>query len=146
MLEPRKLAADDALAAHLSQALKLEGFFPEFTAEHVEKLFPRSGLYDYPGGHRLITQGDSGRDVFIIYAGAVEVTQEFGSAAAQVAVLGAGDLLGEMALLSDGVRRATATASGPALVFKLAFEDIQYILANNPDLAAHLQGLARARQ
>lgn len=143
---PLKLVVDDACADHLSRALKLDGFFPEFKAEHVDKLFPHSGLFSYPEGFRLIEQGDTGRDVFIVYAGQIEVTQSFGSASAQVGVIGPGGLLGEMALLSDGVRRASATVVGGAQVFRLVFADIQYILANNPELASHLQDLARARQ
>ena len=145
MADPLRLKVDDAVAAHLSKALKLQDFFPEFTAEHVEKLFPHSGLYSYPGGFRLIEQGDSGRDVFIIYAGRIEVTQSFGSAAATVATLQSGDVLGEMALLTGDARKATATVLEGAQVYRLAFQDIQYILHNNPELAAHLQSLAKAR-
>lgn len=146
MPEPAKLAVDDALAEHLSRSLKLDGFFPEFKAEHVEKLFPHSGLYDFPAGYRLIEQGEAGRDVYIICGGTVEVSQSFGTAAAQVAVLKRGDLLGEMALLTDGVRRATAMALEPARIFRLVYDDIKYILSNNPELAAHLKGLAEARK
>lgn len=129
----------------LSRALKLEGFFPEFKAEHVEKLFPRSGFFNYPSDHHLVEQGDAGRDIFIIYQGRVDILQSFGSAAASLASLGAGDLLGEIGLIRDGVRSATALVVGPALVYRLAFEDIQYILINNPELASHLRGLAKER-
>lgn len=137
---------DDALAELLSRALKLDGFFPEFKAEHVEKLFPRSGLYDYPAGSRLIEQGEAGRDVFIICGGSVEVSQSFGTAAAAVAVVKRGDLLGEMALLTDGVRRATAMTLEPSQAYRLVYDDIKYILEHNPRLAAHLKGLAEARK
>jgi CRP-like cAMP-binding protein len=146
MPESNKIAADDALAEVLSRALKLEGFFPEFKAEHVEKLFPNSGLYDYPAGYRLIEQGEAGRDVYIILSGSVEVSQSFGTAAAQVAVLKRGELLGEIALLTDGVRRATAMLLERSQIFRLVYDDIKYILTHNPELASHLKGLAEARR
>lgn len=145
MREPVRLVLDDHLAGLLSSALKLEGFFPEFRADHVSKLFPRSALFAYEHGHHLLEQGETGRDIFIIYDGRVDISQSFGSAGACLASLGEGDILGEIALLQDGVRSATAVVVGQAKVFRLAFDDVQYILTNNAELAAHLRALAKAR-
>lgn len=146
MPEPVRLVIDDHCAAFIGRCLRLEGFFPEFRAEHVSKVFPRSGLYEYPHGFTLIEQGETGRDVFLIYAGAVEVSQSFGSAAAALAKLESGDLLGEVALLRDGVRSATAVVVGSSQIYRLSYDDVGYILSNNPELAEHLKGLAAARQ
>jgi CRP-like cAMP-binding protein len=50
-----------------------------------------------------------------------------------------------MALLRDGTRTATAAAVGPTRAFRLLYQDMGYVLQNNPALAAHLQGLAKER-
>jgi CRP-like cAMP-binding protein len=142
---PSSRPVDEAAALAVYGALKLEGFFPEFGAEVCGKLFPRSGVCSYAPGQRVIEQGEAGRDLFVVLSGALAVAVSMGSAAAEVAVLGPGDLIGEVALLRDGVRTATVTANSPCEVYRLAFADLGYVLEHNPELAAHLRGLAERR-
>lgn len=142
---PAKLPSTDATAAVLSEVLRLESFFPEFKAEHLDKLFPRSGLYEYPAGYALVSQGEPARDLFVIVSGTVAIRQEFGSAAAELAVLSAKDIIGEIALLTDGPRTASGVVGEPSRIFRLSYEDVQYILKNNPELSAHLRSLASKR-
>ncbi|MDE2491772.1 MAG: cyclic nucleotide-binding domain-containing protein [Elusimicrobia bacterium] len=142
---PRRLAVDEATAEAVGAAFKLRGFFPEFRAEHCEKLFPRSGVYQYRRGETIVAQGDAGRDLFLVLAGEVSVRFQVDSLAAEAARLGPGAVVGEMALLGAGVRSATVAASAPSFVFRLAFDDVGYILGNNPELAEHLRALARER-
>ena len=142
---PRTTASDDD-ASIVARALRLEDFFPEFTGEQCGKLFPHSGVALYASGDFLIEQEESGRDLFILIEGSVTVTLSMGSAAAQVATLGPGALMGEIALLREGLRTASAIAALPTRAFRLVYEDMGYILKNNPVLAAHLQSLAKERQ
>lgn len=143
--DPGRTPPSDADAQAVSAALRLDSFFPEFTGEQCAKIFPRSGVALYESGSYLIEQGESGRDLFVLLDGSVSVMVSMGSAGAQVASLGAGALLGEMALLSDGQRTASAVASIPTRAFRLLYQDMGYILENNPELAAHLKGLAEKR-
>lgn len=145
MAELRKLASTDQTAAIVGAVLRLDGFFPEFRGEHLEKLFPRSGLYAYPPGHQLIVQGDVARDLFIVCRGRVAIRQEFGSAAAELAELGERSIIGEVALLRDAPRSASGVVSIESEIYRLAYEDVQYILKNNAELAAHLKSLAAER-
>ncbi len=144
-VNPARAAANDAESLIVAGALRLAGFFPEFTAEQCAKIFPRSGVVAYAAGEFIIEQGENGRDLFVILDGSVAVTKSMGSAAAEVATQGVGALLGEMALLRDGLRTASVVANVPTRAFRLMFEDIGYVLKNNPELAAHLQGLERKR-
>ena len=132
-------------AAVVARVLRLDSFFPEFTGEQCSKIFPRSGVGAYSADEFVIEQGERGRDLFVLLDGFVSVTISMGSAGAEVATLGAEALLGEVALLRDGLRTASARAIVPTRAFRLMFEDMGYILQNNPELAAHLQGLARER-
>jgi len=142
MSEPVALETDEPIAALLSRALKLEPFFPEFSAEHARKLFPRSGLFAYPREQVLVRQGELGRDLFIVCAGRVGVLKGPGFI---VATLEAGAVLGEIALLREVPRTATVTALEDSRVFRLAYPDLRYILEHNEELAAHLRTLATER-
>ena len=143
--EPPSGPASEADAIEVSRALKLDGFFPEFSAELCGKVFPRSRVLFYDGGERLMEQGEAGRDLLIVLDGTVSVSMSLGSAGTELAQLGVGALLGEKGLLRDGVRGATVCAVTPVRVFRLAFGDLGYLLKNNPELAAHLQELLRQR-
>jgi CRP-like cAMP-binding protein len=145
MGDPVKLSVDEFVARHVGEVLKLQGFFPEFGVEHLVKVFPRSGLFAYQAEDPVILQGDSGADVYIIYVGRVKIIKEFGGAIAEVAAMGPGEILGEMALLSDGVRTATAVAADECQIYRVASADLQYILANNMELATHLKKLVAER-
>jgi CRP/FNR family cyclic AMP-dependent transcriptional regulator len=144
-VNPALAAPNDSEAAVVATALRLETFFPEFSGELCSKIFPRSGVAAYSSGELLIEQGESGRDLFVLLEGSVSVTLSMGSAGAEVANLGPAALLGEVALLRDGTRTASAMALVPTRAFRLLFNDMGYILRNNPELAEHLQGLVRER-
>ena len=136
---------DAEFVATLYRVLRLDGFFPEFTSELAAKVFPRSGLYAYPRDVHVLDQGEEGRDLYIVRGGAISITQTLGSAGAELAVLRAGEVFGEIGLIKDGVRRATAVAKEDSAVYRLAYADVQYLLKNNPALGAHLQALAAVR-
>jgi CRP-like cAMP-binding protein len=141
-VRPPLLPVDEPTAEAVFRAFQLEGFFPEFSAELCTKVFPRSGACAFAAGDVLIEQGETGRDLFLLLSGGVVVRVGAGKTEVRV---GPGTVLGEMALLSDGVRTATAVAAEPVRAYRLAFEDVGYTLANNPALAEHLRALARAR-
>ena len=142
---PARVAPSDPEAALVARVLRLEGFFPEFSGVQCSKIFPRSGVCVYASDELLIEQGETGRDLYVIIEGSVSVSVSMGSAAAEVATLGCEALIGEVALLRDGFRMATARALMPTRAFRLMFEDMGYILQHNPELASHLQGLAKER-
>lgn len=142
---PVRNPPSDLEATVVARVLRLDSFFPEFTGELCSKIFPRSGVAVYEADEFVIEQGESGRDLFVLLDGSVSVTISMGSAGAEVATLGAEALIGEVALLRDGFRTASARAIVVTRAFRLMFEDMGYILKNNPELAAHLQGLAQQR-
>ncbi len=145
MAEPLPLDTDEAVAQALSRALKLEPFFPEFTADHAKKLFPRSGLYGYEREHVLVRQGDAGHDLFIVCSGRVRVYKTKGEALQPIATLEPGAVIGEIALVREVPRTATVAALEDSTIYRLSYQDVRYILENNEELAAHLTSLATER-
>jgi CRP-like cAMP-binding protein len=142
---PERLPVDEPTAEAVNAAFKLGDFFPEFNAELCSKLFPRSGIVHYRAGERVVEKGENGRDLFLILAGEVFVDLKVDNLTDAGVRLGHGALVGEMALLADGVRKATIACSTPVFAFRLAFEDVGYILQNNPALATHLKVLESER-
>jgi CRP-like cAMP-binding protein len=142
---PQKLDMEDGMAELLRLALQLENFYPAISADYAAKLFPQSGLFYYESGEYVIKQGDTERDIFIVQTGSVHVTQTMGSAAAELAVLEAGSFFGEVALLSDGRRRANVIVREPARIYRLIYGDIYRVMKANPPVGQHLLELAKER-
>jgi diguanylate cyclase len=65
---------------------------------------------DVPAGRVLFHQGDAPTSAFLLESGNIEVTTAQGETSRRLGVLGPGDLLGEMAVLDDSPRTATARA------------------------------------
>jgi EAL domain-containing protein (putative c-di-GMP-specific phosphodiesterase class I) len=64
----------------------------------------------FPSGAQIFREGEPGDIAFIIERGEVEISSLIKGAGTPLARLRAGDLFGEMALIDDNVRSATATA------------------------------------
>ncbi len=79
----------------------------------------------YPG-EMLFSEGDSGDTAFIIESGDVEIFRTEQGKEIQLGVVGAGSIIGEMALIDDEPRMATARAINQAVVVTVereAFEN-----------------------
>jgi CRP/FNR family transcriptional regulator, cyclic AMP receptor protein len=67
---------------------------------------------DLPAGKVLTTEGEIGREFFVIVSGSAEATR----GGVTIGTLGAGSFLGEMALLDRKPRTATVTTLEPSTV------------------------------
>ena len=79
---------------------------------------------EVPAGKVLMRQGETGQQMFVIASGSVLVERD----GRELARLGPGDVVGEMALLSEGPRTATATAAEPTTVFVVAHREFHSLL------------------
>ena len=141
----KKLKLSDKAAEVIREALRLDGVLPGVNAAGIAGLFPTSGLYEYAPDEHIIEQEETGKDVYVICSGRVAIAKTFGTAGAKLADLSLGMVFGEMALLRDGVRVATAAAQCTARVFRLSAGDIAAVMLSHPELGAHLKDLAAQR-
>jgi CRP-like cAMP-binding protein len=82
----------------------------------LAKVSTLSTLVELPAGHALCGEGEPGRECFIVASGEASVSRD----GSEVARVGTGQILGEMALLGPGhVRNATVTALTPMWVLVL---------------------------
>lgn len=82
----------------------------------------------------FVTQGDVGREAFVIVEGKAEVIRN-GKA---IAELGPGDCVGELALLDHGPRTASVVAAGPVTVLVLGPREFSGLLDEVPTLSHKL--------
>jgi len=82
----------------------------------------------YPAGSLLCREGDTGRSCFIIVNGLVEVTRARGGMKIEVGTLGPGEMLGQLALLDNSVRSATAMATHDTVVVELSRDDFDRLI------------------
>jgi Cyclic nucleotide-binding domain/Acetyltransferase (GNAT) domain len=107
----------------------------------VRKLSDHGFLMDVPAGHLLTEKGLTQREIFVILDGAFEVHD----GDRRIAVLGQGDVIGEVGFFGTSGRRmasVTAASDGQVLVLRRRFVD--ELMRNDPACAAEvLFGLAR---
>jgi Na+/H+ antiporter len=92
-------------------------------------------------GEVLCREGERGDSMFIVARGAVKVLRNkrdhaIGESLELLDVLGGGDVLGEMALLTGASRNATAMASTTVTVGEISRRDFERLCAAEPDLYA----------
>lgn len=79
----------------------------------------------FQNGENLFREGDRGGEAFVIKTGKVKVfTEDIGT----LGVLGAGEMVGEMAIISDSDRVATAVAEEETLCVALSRKAMLYML------------------
>jgi len=94
------------------------GFFNSFTAEEKRQMVSDDAHFRvYNPGEMLIRQGHSDQSLFIILTGTVKITE--GANGTFLAVLKAGDILGEMAFLTNTRRTANVVARESVIALKL---------------------------
>ena len=140
-----KIEIDDSTVEILRNALKLDEFFPNMSADDVNSFFPQSGLYDYTEKEYVLHQGEAGREVFVVVDGMVTITQMGEGAGSKLGTLESGSVFGEIALAKDGTRMATAIATRASKIFRLAYPDVEALTTGNPPVAEHLKALAAKR-
>ena len=92
-------------------------------------------------GKEFVTQGDVGREAFIIVDGTAEVTRS----GQTIGQLGPGDCVGELALLDHGPRTATVTATTPLTVLVLGPREFSGLLDEVPTLTHKILAALAAR-
>ncbi len=101
----------------------------------------------YPAGATLFSQGDIGVGLYVVKSGKVRISIAVDPDRPEedVRIMGAGDVLGEMALLDDLPRSATVTALEDVDALLLPVWEFRSVLRNHPDIALHLLAVLSRR-
>lgn len=98
-----------------------------------------------PSGHALMREGDAGDDFFVILAGTVRVTLDDMGAQKEVARLGRGAFVGEVAAIMGESRNATVTADGEVTALRFEAARVNEVLKDYPRVREALVKLALKR-
>ena len=125
----------------IALALKNTSLFASLPADDllpVANLCVRETL---DAGDVLFHEGDLGDGLYVVVHGSVAV--ERGDKV--IAILGAGECVGEMAVLDWNPRSATVVAEEPTLLIRLDRHNLLDLLADHPKLADNLAAVLAAR-
>lgn len=94
-------------------------------------------------GEVIVRQGERADTAYIIESGYCEVFVKDGESQSSVGQLGPGDVFGETAALSTGVRTASVVALGGVVVRVVTRESLDNELSRNPWLGAFVRALGQ---
>lgn len=119
--------------------------FSALDPEASRALLSMTAPVDMVRGDVLFCEGDPGDRLYVICAGKVKLGRRSPDGRENLlAVLGPGEMFGELSLFDPGPRTATATAVSPVRLVGLGPADLQEWLTGRPEVARQLlQALAR---
>jgi predicted acylesterase/phospholipase RssA/CRP-like cAMP-binding protein len=112
---------------------QLQRLFPGTDALPLSELIDRVAFVPLRAGAMLFEEGDPSDAAYVIVSGRVRVlVRHEGAWASPIAEVGAGELIGEMALLEDATRAATVVAARDSVVARLPREDFETLATSHP--------------
>lgn len=86
----------------------------------------------------IFEEGDLGTEMYIVQEGKVAILKRFKGREQQLALLGQGDFFGEMSVLEDLPRTATARASTGCRLLEINGSTFDQMLRKNPEIAVRM--------
>lgn len=112
--------------------------FHGLSARQLGRLMQSMQRRDYRAGEILFEEGHTGRAVFIIRSGRVELSRRSTDGPQGLGVLGAGQIFGEMALLEKRPRTATATVVEDGAIYLLYTATLESLFRRHPETGLKL--------
>jgi CRP-like cAMP-binding protein len=131
----------------LKNLLATSPLFRPFNHQQQLDLIRRFDGHEIAAGTVVIREGDAGQGLFVVLSGEVEVSkrQAGGAGDLSLARLRAGDVFGEMSLLSNQPTSATVTAARASTILFLARDYFQRLVEALPTIRKYFQELAERR-
>jgi CRP/FNR family transcriptional regulator, cyclic AMP receptor protein len=119
--------------------------FAALDDEAAEALRKTMTRVEVPRGETIFHEGDPGDRLYVIVEGKIKLGRASGDGRENLlAVLGPGEMFGELSLFDPGQRNATGTAVADTVLIGMGSDDLDQWLRGRPDVARHLlRALAR---
>jgi CRP/FNR family cyclic AMP-dependent transcriptional regulator len=102
----------------------------------IDKLIYTKFLKEFKAGETIFSEDDSGNDMYIIIQGGVEIRKSTsGSTTKTLIVLQKGDIFGEMSIIENKPRSATAVTTMPTQLLCMNEDLFETVLRKNNDFA-----------
>ncbi len=118
--------------------LRLMPIFQDFSEQELYQLLKLAFEKKYPKDSTLFIEGMSGEVLYIIKSGKVDICKKATSGEVVIASLGRGEFLGELSLLDDAKRSATARVSEDAELIVITKKVFQEMLKGDPVITVKL--------
>ncbi|MBP7737677.1 MAG: cyclic nucleotide-binding domain-containing protein [Spirochaetes bacterium] len=101
--------------------------------------------YTFPSGHEVFRQGERGNEFYLIRKGKINIMKKLPRGGqVLLTTMGRGDIFGEMAILGNQTRLATAVCSGQCVLAVARADNLDALIEHNPEFARKLlETLAR---
>ena len=127
------------------QVVRKAPLFAALDDEQAAALLASMTTVELRRGETLFSEGEPGDRLYVITNGKIKLGRSSVDGRENLlAVLGPGEMFGELSLFDPGPRTATGTAVSDATMVALGHEDLRNWLSTRPDVAQHLlRALAR---
>lgn len=119
------------------ELIKRVPLFSKLSRKGLEAVASVADEMDLPEGKTLTTEGERGREFFVLLDGSADVHQ----GGKKISTLGEGDFLGEIALVTKLPRTATVTTTSPVRALVITERDFSTLLKRSPEIG---QGVLEA--
>jgi CRP-like cAMP-binding protein len=118
----------------IAGALALTRLFSLCTKRELRTVAKLAKVRTIPKGTRLMAEGEDGDTMYVILSGVARVSRN----GRRVALLGSGDAVGELALLSRAKRNATVDADSDLQVAEITRRSLTRMVSDVPSFALKL--------
>ncbi len=115
--------------------LRKSPLFEGLSDGELQQLMDNAKPVSLHAGQVLMKQGDSGNTAYVVVNGELEITKQSGQSIIKIDVRGSGEIIGEMALLSQSSRSATVTAVTDCETLCISKEVFDTLLSTSPSAA-----------
>jgi CRP/FNR family cyclic AMP-dependent transcriptional regulator len=114
--------------------LRLRAALSQLTYRHLPAR--RQGIKEFDVDDVIFEEGSTGRELFVVLDGTVDIAKIDGGNKTVIVSLGKGEFFGEMAVIDGSARSATAIASAPATrVMRINHARFVYLVSQQPAFA-----------
>src|ERR1700693_89903 len=93
-------------------------------------------INDYDVGDVILEEAASGRELFVVLDGKIEIAKISGAGKTVIVTLGKGEFFGEMAVIDGSSRAANAIAAAPhPRVMRVNHAPVVYLVSQQPTFA-----------
>ena len=122
----------------LHQVIRQVPLFAELTDADIERLGRASRRFTVAAGDVVIEEGAAGDSLFVVLDGELEVSKREGDRQTVLAARRAGEVLGEMSLLQQTPRTASARATRQTDLLEIGPEAFRTVLESDPAVASSI--------
>ncbi|MBN2626890.1 MAG: cyclic nucleotide-binding domain-containing protein [Spirochaetales bacterium] len=102
-------------------------------------------IRSYPDNTMIFSEGEEGSELFIIQSGSVKITKIVNNNEVLLATLKPGDIFGEMALLNNAPRSASAIAGGETKMMVVNKQNFETMVQKEPKMTTKMTTLLAER-